>query len=111
MAGAGGLRDRVSFQAEQQTPDGGGGYALAWAHVITVWGELRLERGREKVEAGRLEAADGGVLRVRSSIATRAITEANRVLINSEPYQIKTIANPDRKNQWLEMVVMKGVAT
>ena len=31
------LRHRVTLQSEGETPDGGGGYALAWSAVATVW--------------------------------------------------------------------------
>jgi SPP1 family predicted phage head-tail adaptor len=114
---AGRLDRMVIFQAETQTSDGAGGYSLSWSTVLTAWAEFRPERGRERIEAGRLEAALGGVLRVRSSVASRAITEGNRVLIpptgeaaeDGETYQIRSISDPDR--QFREMTVEKGVAT
>lgn len=111
MAGAGALRQRVTFQTETEMPDGGGGYERGWSDVITVWGSLQPERGRERLQADRLQASLGGVLRVRSSTETRAITEAHRVLIDGVPYQIRSIANPDQKNRYLEMTVERGVAT
>jgi SPP1 family predicted phage head-tail adaptor len=110
-AGAGRLRKRATFQSEVQTPDGGGGYALTWSDGPTVWCELVLERGRERVAAGRLDAAIGGVLSVRASSETRAINEGHRVLVDDIAYQIRSITDPDQRGAWLEMVVEKGVAT
>lgn len=107
---AGPLRDRVTFQREVRTTDAGGGAATIWQNDLTVWGGFRPERGRERLEAGRLESAVAGVLRVRSSTDTGAITAANRVLIRGEQYQIRTADNPDRKNQYIEFVVERGVA-
>lgn len=108
---AGQFRHRVTFQAETETPDSGGGYSLAWSDVTTVWGGFKPERGSERVKAGRLEATLGGVLTVRSSTVTRTITEAHRVLINGDAYNIHAIANPDGRNKYLELSVVKGVAT
>lgn len=108
---AGRARDRVTFQVETQTDDGGGGYALAWVDALTVSGEYRPERGRERVEAGRLETSMAGTLRVRWSSESRAITTAHRVLIDGEAYQIRSIENEDRRNRDLVMVVERGVAT
>lgn len=108
---AGRLRSRVTFQGEVQTPDDGGGYAATWAAVTTVWGEFRPERGNERVEAGRIAAPLSGTLRVRWSSLTNAITTRHRALIDSEPYDIRSIANPDRRHRFLEMTVEKGVGT
>lgn len=107
---AGRLRKRVTFQAETRTGDGGGGSARGWGDDLEVWGEFQPQRGREQLEAGRLEAALAGVLRVRSSSETRLVTEKHSVLIDGARFQIRTIANPDGKNDMLEMTVEKGVA-
>ena len=41
------LRKQVTVQAEGQTPDGAGGYTLAWTNVATVWAEIKPVTGRE----------------------------------------------------------------
>lgn len=109
--GAGRLRKRVTFEKEVRTPDGGGGYSLDWRPEMTVWGGLQVERGRERVEAGRLNAAIGAVLTIRSSRDARALSPANRVIIDEETWNIRSITNPDSRNKYLELVVEKGVAT
>lgn len=108
---AGQLNKRVTFQTATETSDGGGGGSTSWGGNVTVWGQFRPERGRERLEAGRLESAEAGVLTVRSSEATRAITSAYRVLIDSIPFNIRAVSNPDQRNKAIEMVVEKGVAT
>ncbi|RMF11097.1 MAG: head-tail adaptor protein [Alphaproteobacteria bacterium] len=108
---SGSLRDRVVFEAESLTPDGGGGNMRAWVAAVTTRGQFIPERGRERLETGRLEAALGGVLRVRSSAATRAITPEHRVTINGDVFQIRSVSNPDRRNKMIEMSVERGVAT
>lgn len=111
MVSAGQLRKRVTFQVETRVPDGGGGFSETWGGDIVVWGQLVPERGSERLEAGRLEAALGGVLRIRSSSETAVITEAYTVKIDGQRYQIRSISNPDQRGKVLEMVVEKGVAT
>lgn len=117
MARAGRLNRRVTFQIETQEPDEGGGAAHSWSDVVVVWGEFVPERGGERLEAGRLQAALAGTLRVRSSTETRAIGAAHRVLIPpasgaaGEPYQIRSASNPDQRDRMIEMLVERGVAT
>lgn len=108
---AGRLNKRVVFQTASSSADGGGGGAKTWSDSLTVWGGFVPERGRERLEAGRVNAADAGVLSVRSSTASRAITTAYRVKIDGVPYNIRGISNPDQHNKELQMVVERGVAT
>jgi SPP1 family predicted phage head-tail adaptor len=109
MAGAGALDKRVTFQTPGKTPDGQGGNVVGWANVLTVWGEFVPERGAERLEAGRLQEAAAGILRIRSSSASRAIGPSHRVLIAGIAHQVRSIADPD--NQFRELVVERGVAS
>lgn len=108
---AGRLRKRAFFQRKDREPDEQGGGAVSWVPLLDRAAAFAPERGRERLKAGRLEAALGGVVTIRSCSATRAITEADRVLIDGVPYQIRSIANPDSRDRDLEIVVEKGVAT
>jgi SPP1 family predicted phage head-tail adaptor len=108
---AGRLNRRVRFEEEVRTPDGAGGYSLAWALILEAWGGLQLERGRERVDAGRLADAIAAILTIRSSVEARGLTAANRVTIDGEPWNIRSVANEDQHNKYLSMVVEKGGAT
>lgn len=110
MVPAGRLNQRVTFQAPTQTDDAGGGHSVAWGGDLTVWGAFFPERGRERVEGGRLQAALGGRLVVRRSSATDAITEGHRVLIGGEPYQIRSKADEEQRRAEYTFTVEKGVA-
>ena len=105
---AGALRRRCIFASQGETPDGYGGFTLGWNALDPVWGHLRPERGTERLEGGRLEANLGAVLRVRSSATTRAITESYKVTISGVDYQIRSIANPDQRNKYIEMTLERG---
>lgn len=111
MARAGSYRDRVTFQEPVKTAIGGGGSDLVWTDRLTVWARYMPERGRERVEAGRLTSAVGGVLQVRMSSDMAEVTAGWRVLIGGEPQNIRSVTNPDRRGRDLEMVLESGVAT
>ena len=104
------LRERVVFEKEVQTPDGGGGYELSWAPLKETRGQLMLERGRERVEAGRIESAVAGVLRVRWQPGLNELSADDRAVIDGVAYNIRSVTQPDRRNRALEIVLERGVA-
>lgn len=113
MIGGGQLRDRVTFERATLVPDGGGGYESGWAAIAgleAVRGYFAPQRGREAVEAGRLESAVAGTLKVRSSAAARGVSAADRVIINGETFAIFAIMNEDRHDRYLTMTVERGSA-
>lgn len=111
MLSGGQLTQRVTFRRQAiRTADGGGGAAVTWAGLCTVWGRVRYEKGRERLEHDRVAAAMAGILTVRSSSETRAVTTADIVMIDDEPHAIRSIADPDGRREQIEMVVEKGVA-
>lgn len=108
---AGPLRKRIRFERGSKTADGGGGSSLQWLQFLEVWGSFAPERGRERVEAGRLEAAVAGIVRIRSSLSARQILTSDRAVFDGVPHQIRSITNPDQRNKYLELVVERGVGT
>ncbi|MEH6727889.1 MAG: phage head closure protein [Hyphomicrobiales bacterium] len=108
---AGALRALVVFERKVTGPDGAGGQSVEWGAVYSCRGKLMPARGREQIEAGRMEASLAAVLRVRSSVDGRGLTEADRVRINDVVYQIRSISNPDQRNRYLELSVERGTGT
>lgn len=51
------LTERVRFDREVRLPDGGGGYELGWEPVFTKWAQVEPLKGREALEAMKLEAS------------------------------------------------------
>lgn len=109
--GAGDLNKRVTFQRATRTGDGGGGGAIVWNTLATVWAGFKPERGYERLRTGRIEAELAGVLTVRGSSVTRGVTEADRVLVDGVPYAIHAISNPDQRGRFLELTVGSGEAS
>lgn len=105
------MRARVVFERSVTAPDGAGGQSVGWGVVYSCRGKFTPERGRERLAAGRVEASLAGVLRIRSCAKARDVNEADRVRIDDELYQIRSISNPDQRNKYLEMSVERGTGT
>ena len=111
MPSAGMLRDRATFSRLDTTADALGNVSSgAFVDQFTVWGDLRLDKGREQLAAGRQQNSVLGVLMVRSSANTRTVTTEDRVTIDSVAYNIRSSVPRDRQGAWLDMVVESGVA-
>jgi len=102
---AGTLNKRARFESQVSVSDGAGGSTVSWQEYVTVWAQLSPERAREKIQQGRIADNQAGVLRVRSSTATRLIDGKYRVVLDGTVYNIKSHSNPDQRNDMLEYIV------
>lgn len=88
----GALRRRVTLEALSRLPDGGGGGALTWTAVATLWAELRSLSGSEQV------VADGLQGRVTHEITIRKrmdVSPAMRVRYGSRIFVIWAVLDRD----------------
>lgn len=111
---AGQLSERVVFrrQAQGGSVDAHGNVLGVFDDFLTVWGDLREVPGKEALAAGRLESSRRGTLRVRISVAARAITAADVVVARGETWAI--LSGPvqvDRAGSMMEFTIEAGVAT
>lgn len=107
---AGALRDRVNIQGWTEEPDGYGGTKQVFGTIATVAVAFQPLRGTESVMASRLAGTQPFVVTARSSMATRAITPAYKLQDarnTARMFDIKAVADPDGKNQWLELLVVE----
>lgn len=102
---AGTLNKRARFESQVAVSDGAGGSTLSWQEYVTVWAQLSPERAREKIQQGRIADNQTGVLRVRSSSATRLIDGKYRVVVDGVTYNVRAVINPDGRNDMLEILV------
>lgn len=110
-SGAGSLSERVTFQKREEVDDGYGNPVSGdWQDVFTEPARMQPRLGSEPVIAARLTGIQPFTLTVRSSTRARAVTPAWQVVNarSGTTYNIKAIANPDERNQWLEMLVVEG---
>lgn len=108
---AGRLRNRCHFERPTVETSPTGNQRRGWESHATLWGDLLPQRGREQLEAGRLESSVPGTLQIRYSSVAAQIDASYRVTINGEPYQIRSVMDPDMRRRLIEMVVERGVAT
>lgn len=110
MARAGQLREKATFQREGGGLDELGDIDGSWADLGTRSVRMVPLRGAEGVAAQALEASYDYRLEMRDSVFSRSITEADRVVVKGQPYQIRTI-RPTEKPGMIFMDVKRGVAT
>ena len=103
------LRKQIALQAEQQTSDGAGGYALAWATLATVWADISPVTGREIYASGHLEGrvTHKITMRWRSDIT---VTSDMRILYGARGFNIRAVTNQDESNQYLIVLAEEGTA-
>ncbi|PWE26998.1 head-tail adaptor protein [Pararhodobacter marinus] len=118
VTAAGLLRDRVTFQRLVPGDDGYGNTVSDWANMerapgkpLTVWAEVRVTLGRERVAAGRIEASRTATIRIRASSEVASLTEADRVIAQGQVWNIRGIAPAGNDRELLELLVEGGVAT
>ncbi|MGB9154208.1 MAG: phage head closure protein [Alphaproteobacteria bacterium] len=103
------LRKQVAIQAEQQTPDGAGGYALGWTTLATVWADISSVTGTKPYIDGHLEGhvTHSITMRWRSDIT---VTSDMRILYGTRSFNIHAVMNQDENNQYLTVLVEEGTA-
>lgn len=119
MTTAGELRHRIAFDKRSVVPDGyGSPVAGPFVQQFVVAAKVQAKLGGEAVVAARLTGEQPVTIRVRQSTQTRMITtdwRARDVRSNSDPaeqtvYAIRSIADPDDRRAWFEILAQSGVA-
>lgn len=103
---AGRLSERVAFDAPDGGTDAFGGETEAWTEHHVCAAQWTYGKGNESVQAAREAGRKSYKIKVRSSTATRAITEAYRMrdVRRGTVYNIREVdAITDRA--WVHLVV------
>jgi head-tail adaptor len=113
---AGTIDGRIRFERIIRGDDGFGNVETSgWSEIASRWVRVKPEKGRERVEAGRLESTMRGVMMVRSCQVTQSITAADRAVFIAGPYSGKVVnirslmSAPN--STYIELVFEEGVAT
>ncbi len=116
MATQGSMSKIATFQRDTGTVGVGGSKVRHWTNIpglVRVPVEYRPQRGRERVQAGRLEAATVGFITLQACDAVRGLTPADIMVVHERtgdvPHRIYSIENPDQRDRDYELVVEKGV--
>lgn len=114
---AGRLREQVAFERLVPGADIYGNVVTAWAPVeispgqpLRVWADIRETLGKERVDAGRIEASRTATVRVRAFDETRAITPADRMIARDQTWNIRSIVPVGNDMAMLDILCERGVA-
>ena len=109
MGSAGKLDQRITFQRETATPDGGGGVTKAWGNIptnATVWAAVSFKGAREGMDAGRMNASQMTTF----EIYNRAdLTELDGLIWEGNFYNIRTIRRYGTRKLHMYLDAERGV--
>ena len=107
------LDQRIKFQSESRTDDGGGGGTASWANIATapeVWAAVEPQTGREAVQAMMLQNPTMYriVIRNRTDVTPQMrivwTSRADKVL------NIRAMPDPGPRAHFRELICEEGVA-
>ena len=98
----------VTIQRSGLTPDGFGGQTETWTDDGTIWCKINDQNSSEGVQAGRIAAQGSAEL---ITPYRNDITPKERLTIESETYNIRSVVDIDRKKRWLRIIAEFGVRT
>ena len=108
--GSGQLDQRVTFQSETKTDDGGGGETSVWANISTdptVWASVTTTGGGEGFSEERTNATSMAEFVIRNR---GDLSEAMRILWDGEAYNIRHIDRMGSREMYLTINAERGVS-
>lgn len=105
------LNEAIALDSPTSNPDGSGGQEQGWTEEFTDRAAFEYERGSEAVQAGKTTGSSVFRVKLRSSIASRAITTDWRLrdTRRSVAYNIRKIDTVSDRH-WVWLRVESGVA-
>jgi len=104
----GALRHHLTLEQMLRTPDAGGGAALSWVAVTTLWASVEAVGGSER------EAADRADARTRYKIRLRyqsGVTAGMRFRQDTRFFNIRTVQDEEGRRRWLICTCEEGGAS
>lgn len=107
------LRDRVRLEKREEVDDGYGGTGSQWVPKFERNACILLSKGGETVIAARLQSIQPALIILRYDVETATITAAWRLIEtrSGTAYNIRTVADMERRSRFITMLCESGVAT
>ncbi|MCO7728371.1 phage head closure protein [Brucella intermedia] len=107
------LRDRVSLEKREEVDDGYGNTYGQWVPQFERDACILLAKGGETVIAARLQSVQPALIIVRYDVETATINAAWRLIEirSGTAYNIRTVADMERRSRFITMLCESGVAT
>ena len=113
------MRERLELQSYSRSTDGGGGAALSWSKVATIYADIQPQSASESMHGRENEMRE--VARHKIIIRYRKdLTHANRLVQSytrfdgssaTRVFNIKGVVNVDNRFKFLELLCEEGVPT
>lgn len=108
---SGRLRHRVQFLRQNpEADDGYGNVVTEFEPLFTVWGNVRETTGKERVDAGSVEAIRTATIRVRKSAQTMGLTGADQAVARGETWNLSGPSNVGESDAYLDILATAGGA-
>ena len=99
------LRQRITLERLESTPDGAGGYNKQWVEYARPRAKMKAMSGRERLEYQRLES----IVNFRCIIRYRDdVKAADRVRYNGNVYNVRFVHDIEERRRYLEMELAQG---
>jgi SPP1 family predicted phage head-tail adaptor len=98
------LRRRLTLEAANRTPDGGGGASETWTTIAQVWCDIRPKGGGESIEADALSG------RVSHEITLRyrsGVVPPMRLVSGSRRFEIVAVIDIEERRRWLRCLCVE----
>jgi SPP1 family predicted phage head-tail adaptor len=102
---SGSLRTRVRIDSQTRTPDGQGGYALAWTPLLTTHAERVDLSGSEALRAMQVTA--NSMRRYRLRLPPSLNIDASMRVVDlrtGETFNIRNTNEPDQLHRWVVLL-------
>jgi SPP1 family predicted phage head-tail adaptor len=115
-AGAGDLRQTVTFAKPDNVTDEYGNVTQGWADQFTVFANITPRLGGETIDAARLAGRQPVIIRVRQNAETRAIAPDWKATDTHSDvtYNIRAVSDPNlgdvQHGKWIDMLAEAGVS-
>lgn len=104
------LNTELVLEAPERVPDGGGGFAINWTVVGTIWADMRSVSARERVTGVRESSrvTHRIIMRSASANSPRRPTSDCRFRQGDRIFAIRGIAQADQRNAYLTCWTEEG---
>lgn len=110
MTTAGKLAERIRFDQETRVADGGGGSSITWASQGERWASVEPLRGREQLEAMKLEASSLYKVTIRNDFAVNPAWRITWLTGGNTTLNIRECPVTPRTELYRVLIAEAGVA-
>ena len=97
----GDLDKRIVLQYTTRTPDGMGGFTVAWVDAATVWAAIWPVSATETIQAAQATMTITHRIRIRY----RAVLKASwRISWSGRYFNIVSVIDPNMSHRWLDVM-------